>query len=223
MVGRDLVIPSMCGELGAPLLRERMHLSKLSFQTTLAGIVAATMAGSSMHSSEQSGPPQSGPPLGLTPILMVHDARAAIDFYAEAFGARLIASIRSPDGSEKFIHVRMALHASLLVFMDQVRAFVTAGSNTQAPSVTGHSSATLHLQVENAHAVWEQAVRAGGAIVVPLEYQFWGEFYGRLRDPFGHEWTIAQMVDRLTVSDIEDAAKAMLSQTPSKPEGDDSN
>ena len=34
-----------------------------------------------------------GAPLGLTPILVVSDAHAAIDFYAKAFGAVEIARI----------------------------------------------------------------------------------------------------------------------------------
>ena len=42
--------------------------------------------------------------------------------------------------------------------------------------------------------------------------QFWGEPYGRLKDPFGHEWTIAQMLDALDSDEVENAARAHLTR-----------
>ena len=60
-----------------------------------------------------------GAPLGLTPILVVSDALAAINFYGEAFGAVEIARISAPD-SRRLIHVRMRLFGSILVFMDEI-------------------------------------------------------------------------------------------------------
>ncbi len=44
----------------------------------------------------------------------------------------------------------------------------------------------------------------------PLAEQFWGELYGRLKDPFGHEWTIAQMLHALADAEVEDAARTHL-------------
>jgi len=48
--------------------------------------------------------------------------------------------------------------------------------------------------------------------VIPLAKQFWGEIYGRLKDPFGHEWTIAQMLDALDSSEVENAARDHLTR-----------
>ena len=36
----------------------------------------------------------------------------------------------------------------------------------------------------------KDAVGAGAEVVMPLENQFWGAQYGKLRDPFGHVWAI---------------------------------
>jgi PhnB protein len=44
----------------------------------------------------------------------------------------------------------------------------------------------------------------------PLAEQFWGELYGRLKDPFGHEWTIAQLLQILGSAEVENAAAAIL-------------
>jgi uncharacterized glyoxalase superfamily protein PhnB len=41
-------------------------------------------------------PVAEGPPLGLTPILAVSDAHAAIAFYLQAFGATELARIAAP-------------------------------------------------------------------------------------------------------------------------------
>ena len=54
-----------------------------------------------------------GPPLGLTPILVVGDARAAIDFYVAAFGAAELARIAASDGV-RLLHVRLRAFGSTL-------------------------------------------------------------------------------------------------------------
>jgi len=53
------------------------------------------------------------------------------------------------------------------------------------------SPVTIHLYVENADAVFEQAVRAGAKVTMPLADMFWGDRYGKVEDPFGHQWSIA--------------------------------
>ena len=37
---------------------------------------------------------------------------------------------------------------------------------------------------------------------------FWGDRYGQLRDPFGHQWSIAKQVRKMTPEEIAEAAKA---------------
>ena len=64
-----------------------------------------------------------------------------------------------------------------------------------SPDRLGGTSVSLHLQVDDAESVWRQAVDAGAFPVIRLARQFWGELYGRLKDPFGHECTIAQMLE----------------------------
>jgi PhnB protein len=165
--------------------------------------------GDLMPESENSDADQP-PPLGLTPILTVGNAKGAASFYTAAFGACEIARLEAPNGTGKLMHVRMQVEGSTFVFMDELPDLKFAGGGTSAPTTSGTTSVTLHLQVPDAQALWTQAIAAGATVVVPLQEQFWGELYGRLRDPFGHEWSVAQMLRHLARDEIEEAATALL-------------
>jgi uncharacterized glyoxalase superfamily protein PhnB len=39
---------------------------------------------------------------------------------------------------------------------------------------------------------WKRALDAGCEVKMPLEKQFWGDFYGVLRDPWGVEWSLGE-------------------------------
>jgi PhnB protein len=39
--------------------------------------------------------------------------------------------------------------------------------------------------------LWRRAVDAGARVTMPLENQFWGDRYGKLKDPFGHNWGLS--------------------------------
>ena len=150
-----------------------------------------------------------GPPMGLTPILVVDNAHAAIDFYTAAFAAKEIARVTAPDG-RKLMHARMEVFGSILVLMDDFPELEFSIGRSRTPQALGGSPVTLHLQVEDASSLWEQALRAGASAVIPLQEVFWGELYGRLRDPFGHEWTVAQQLRKLSALEVERAAVASM-------------
>src|SRR5580704_16922177 len=151
-----------------------------------------------------------GPPLGLTPILAVSDAHAAVAFYAQAFGATELARILAP-GTNRLMHVRMTVFGTVFVFMDEIPELAAPESRFHSPDRLHGTSVSLHLQVADAESVWKQALNAGAIPLIPLAKQFWGELYGRLKDPFGHEWTIAQMLDApASTEEVDNAAKAHL-------------
>jgi hypothetical protein len=74
-----------------------------------------------------------GPPLGLTPILAVSDAHAAIAFYAQAFGATEIARIAAP-GTSRLMHVRMNVFGTVFVFMDEIPELAAEESGVTQPA-----------------------------------------------------------------------------------------
>lgn len=84
------------------------------------------------------------------------------------------------------------------------------GGKSQTPEALGGSPATFHLHVDDADAVWAQALAAGAQVKMPLADQFWGDRYGQLTDPFGHYWSIGQTKGWPTQAEIEEGAKAVF-------------
>jgi PhnB protein len=151
----------------------------------------------------------SGPALGVTPILVADDAAAAVSFYKRAFAAQEVARITAPDG-KRLLHVRLELLGTRFIVMDELAEVNGMGSRFHAPAVLKGTSVTLHLQVEDGTEVWNSALKAGAQEVIPFKEQFWGELYGRLRDPFGHEWTIAQFLRHVGDTEVEQAADSVF-------------
>jgi uncharacterized glyoxalase superfamily protein PhnB len=57
------------------------------------------------------------------------------------------------------------------------------------------SPVTIHLYVEDVDGFAARAVAAGAKITMPVQDMFWGDRYGKLKDPFGHVWSIATHVE----------------------------
>jgi uncharacterized glyoxalase superfamily protein PhnB len=97
-----------------------------------------------------------GPPLGLTPILAVSDAHAAIAFYTQVFGATELARILAPD-TKRLMHVRMIVFGTVFVFMDEIPELAANESRFHNPDRLNGTSVSLHLQVADAELVWKRA------------------------------------------------------------------
>lgn len=143
----------------------------------------------------------------LIPHLTVDDGAAAIEFYKNAFGAVEIARHLAPDG-KRLMHARMDVFGSPLMLNDDFPEY--SGGKSRTPTGLGGSPVTLHLQVEDAQKVWDRAVAAGAKVTMPLKEQFWGDIYGQFLDPFGHTWSVGQMVKKLSEAEIEEGAKAVF-------------
>ena len=49
-----------------------------------------------------------------------------------------------------------------------------------------------------------RAVDAGATVIMPVADQFWGDRYGALKDPFGHNWSLATHKQQLTPEQIRE-------------------
>jgi PhnB protein len=125
----------------------------------------------------------------LTPYLTVRDAAAAIEFYKKAFGAAELGRHAAPDGV-KLMHAHLKLPGGGEFMLSDDFPEFNEGKN-KAPQGVGGSPVTLHITLTDADPTWAQAVAAGATITMPLADQFWGDRYGKLRDPFGHEWSLS--------------------------------
>lgn len=137
----------------------------------------------------------------LSPHLVVDDAPAAIDFYIKAFGATEIGRVPRPDG--KLIHAALQINGAMIMLNDDFPEMSDGKSMT--PPALGGTSVTIHLTVTDVDQKFQQALDAGATVVMPLEDQFWGDRYGMVRDPFGHQWSLGQPVREVSYDEIQQA------------------
>ncbi|MUL85840.1 MULTISPECIES: VOC family protein [unclassified Mycolicibacterium] len=140
----------------------------------------------------------------VTPHLVVDDAAAAIDFYVKAFDATELGRMPGPDG--KLVHAALTINGSTVMLNDDFPEFNDGKSTT--PRALGGTPVTIHLTVTDVEAKFAKAVEAGAEVVMPLEDQFWGDRYGMVRDPFGHQWSLGQPVREVSPEEIAQAMKA---------------
>jgi len=113
-----------------------------------------------------------------------------IEFLKRAFNAEEVNRSLGPGG--RLLHATVRIGDSLLILNDEFPEFGTP------PIAKGNWPLRLSLYVPNADATWAQALAGGCEAMFPLQDQFWGDRYGRLRDPFGFEWAIATHIEDLT-------------------------
>jgi PhnB protein len=134
----------------------------------------------------------------LSPHLVVDDAAAAIDFYVKAFDAVEVMRLPRPDG--KLVHASVRINGFLVMLNDDFPEMSDGKSMT--PTSLGGTPVTIHLTVPDVDASFQRAVDAGATVVMPLDDQFWGDRYGMLRDPFGHQWSLGQPVREVSHEEL---------------------
>ena len=73
----------------------------------------------------------------------------------------------------------------------------------------------LNLYVsEDVDGLFNQAVKAGATVNMPLADQFWGDRYGQITDPFGFRWALGQHIEDVTPEEMERRAKEAFSKMP---------
>jgi len=75
----------------------------------------------------------------------------------------------------------------------------------------------VHLNVPDCDAVWTRATAAGATAVMPLQDMFWGDRFGKLKDPFGHEWSISTTKEQLTPEEMNRRGAEVMKQMGKKP------
>lgn len=129
----------------------------------------------------------------LAPYLRVNGARKAIEFYKNAFGAKL-RMIMDADDKHRVMHADLIINGGELMLSDPFPEFGAAV--TLSPLEAKATTVSIHLQVDDADKWWARATKAGCAVVMPLADQFWGDRFGMVKDPFGHVWSIASAIKK---------------------------
>jgi PhnB protein len=131
----------------------------------------------------------------VTPYLTCKNAAQAIDFYKSAFGATEIMRMAGPDG--RIGHAEIRIGDSCIMLADEFPGM------SCAPTPGAMNPSALFLYLEDVDATFNRAVAAGARVDMPLANQFWGDRYGKLTDPFGHQWSLAQHVEDVAPDEMK--------------------
>jgi len=143
----------------------------------------------------------------ITPYMTVRDAARAIEFYKQAFGAKEKGAMKGPDG--KVMHAELVIGDSIIMLADEFPEF-----GSLSPQSTGGSGTGLHIYIEDVDSAFDRAVKAGATVEMPVDDMFWGDRYGKLRDPFGHKWSIATHKADLSAEEMKKGMDETMAKMP---------
>jgi uncharacterized glyoxalase superfamily protein PhnB len=125
-------------------------------------------------------------PPTLTPYIVVSDARRAMDWYVEVFGAQRRGELHvNADGT--IGHAEVGIGDAVLMFAEASDLWPDVP--VRAPDAPATFSHTLHLEVDDVDGTTERARHSGASV----EREPTDQPYGRgsvIVDPFGHRWML---------------------------------
>lgn len=138
----------------------------------------------------------------ITPGLTCKNAAQAIEFYKTAFDAKELMRMEGPGGS--IGHAELAIGNSKIMVNDEFPG--------RAVSPAGCTAHSLYVYFEDCDAVFNRAVAGGAKVVMPLTNMFWGDRFGTITDPFGHNWGIASHVEDVAPEEMERRSKEWMAK-----------
>jgi uncharacterized glyoxalase superfamily protein PhnB len=137
----------------------------------------------------------------------VTDGAQALEFYKKSFGTQELSRLLTPDG-KTVVHAQLRIGDSMLMLGSEMPP------NALSPKNRGGTSTYLHLYLADADAAFDRAVKAGCTVKMPMSDTFWGDRYGVVEDPFGHQWSIATHTHDYTLDQITANAKEFMAKMP---------
>ncbi|MGI0039565.1 MAG: VOC family protein [Nitrososphaera sp.] len=141
----------------------------------------------------------------ITPGLAVRNAAQAIDFYKKALGAKEKMRMPGPDG--KIMHADIQIGDSHIMLGEE-----NVQMGNPSPQSLNGTPISLYVYVRDSDKVFNQAVKAGATVAMPMMDQFWGDRAGMITDPFGHKWWLATRKRNLSVKQSKKAAEEWFAQ-----------
>lgn len=130
----------------------------------------------------------------LTPFLVVDGAAAAIDFYVEVFGARLVERMAGADGT--VAHAELVFGTGRLQLSDP-----NASYGLEAPERTAAVTHSLVLYCADSDGVVARAEAAGATVREPVQTFVTGDRFGSIVDPFGQRWAVMTRVENVSTEE----------------------
>ncbi|AKU20848.1 VOC family protein [Massilia sp. MB5] len=141
----------------------------------------------------------------LFAYLCVSDAKQAIAFYTEAFGAKEKFRLTEPSG--RVGHAELDFGGTIVMLSDEFPECDIA-----SPRTIGGTPVTIHLHVDDADATIRRAMEVGATLERAPADAFYGERSGVVRDPFGHRWNIGHSIEEVSPEEMQRRYTALLEQ-----------
>ncbi len=139
-----------------------------------------------------------------TPVLVVKNADAAIEYYKSVFGAKELNRVLSSDGTT-ILRAELKIGNSIIHLNDEIPAL-----GILSPISLGGTATAVQLYLSNIDKVWQRAVETEVSVILPLEDTYWGERTGKIIDPFGHVWVLSRQTEVLSRKEIAKRAEALF-------------
>jgi len=139
-----------------------------------------------------------------TPVLVVKNANAAIEYYASVFGAKELSRTYADDGVT-ILRAELKIGNSIIQVSDEMPAY-----GILSPVSLGGTATAVQLYLSNVDKIWQRAVDAEITIILPLEDTYWGERTGKIIDAFGHVWVLSRQTEVLSQKEIAKRAQALF-------------
>lgn len=140
----------------------------------------------------------------VTPYLIIKGCADALEFYKKAFQAEETMRMMTPDG--RVGHAEVKIGTSRVMMADEHPEM-----GALSPQTLGGSAIRMHLYVENADQVVEDALAAGATLKRPVENQFYGDRSGAVEDPWGHHWHVSTHVEDVSEEEMMRRMKELAS------------
>jgi PhnB protein len=137
----------------------------------------------------------------VTPFLVVDNAAGFIDFLKQAFNAKQ--NYLMKDDENKIMHATVTIGDSIIMLCDTME---------NAPA----QSAMLYLYVDDADALYQQALKAKATSVHEPTTEFYGDRAGAVKDQWGITWWIATHVEDVEGKELERRSKEALRERKEK-------
>lgn len=133
----------------------------------------------------------------VTPYLTIRRAGDAIDWYVKAFGAEEVSRVPMSEEDPRLMHGEIRIGDSIIMMSEEFPEWGSRGAET-----VGGSPVSLLIYSDDVDSLWKRAIGAGAKIKMELADQFWGDRFGSLEDPFGHQWSVAQHVEDVSPEEM---------------------
>lgn len=102
-------------------------------------------------------------------------------------------------------HAELKIGDSVIMLSDEMMG-------NRSPQSIGGTPVSIFMYTENVDATFNQAVSAGAKSEMPPSDMFWGDRFGKLTDPFGHQWALATHIEDVAPEEMEKRARAAAAQ-----------